>query len=176
MMLKILVAFFFIGLPWQVFADNWIDEDGNGVLRIDHKSVSFFSIGDNYYFDEIFTNVRKNASEVSLCFGFESKEGKRPAACLHKLKATPAVQNKGKVRALHVNTEKELFFTILVQEQLKSGATIHVSIDDGDLYLKYSVNAINSLDLEAKEIMKLNEKKESNAEPETKKIPDSSWI
>lgn len=145
----------FLAMSLQASADYWINEDGDGVLRIDERSVSFFSIGDDYYFDQIFTNVRKNKTEVSLCFGFRTPETKRPKACLDKLLATPGFQNDGRVRALHVNTEKELFFTILVQGQLRDGSTVFISVDDGDLYSLYSVNGENALSTESERIMNI---------------------
>jgi len=150
------LSFLFCFLATEAIADLWVDKDGGSVIRIDERSVSFFSVGDEYYFDQIFTNVREDSSNVSICFGFQHPAGGRPDACFRNLTATPAFQSNGEVRALHVNTELELFFTILIQGQLREGSTLLVSIDDGDLFRLFTIAGHNKLTPDAKRILSLD--------------------
>ena len=137
-------------------SDVWIDEDGTSAVEIKENGlVSFFDTGSFYYFDQIFGNVRKNKIKLTLCLGLPQKD--RPSDCLEKLPSNFSVHNHGKTRALHVDLSNYPFLISSFEEQLQSGKTMKISIDDEDLYAAFNLNKGYKLKKESIKIFKLSD-------------------
>ena len=153
LLLPLIAAFSF---PIAIKSDVWIDEDGTTVIEIKENGLlSFFDTGSFYYFDQIFGNVRKNKIKLTLCLGLPQKD--RPSDCLEKLPSNFSVHNHGKTRALHVDLSNYPFLISSFEEQLQSGKTMKISIDDGDLYAAFNLNKGYKLKKESIKIFKLSD-------------------
>jgi hypothetical protein len=47
------------GFSSSVNAEFWVDEDGGALVQITDETLSILSINNFYYFDQIFTSVRR---------------------------------------------------------------------------------------------------------------------
>ena len=145
-----------LAVPMVVKSDVWIDEDGHTAIEINENGrISFFDAGSFYYFDQIFGNVRKNKIKLTLCLGFPKKD--RPSDCLEKMPSNFSVHNHGKTRALHVDLSNYPFLTSSFEQQLRSGKTMEISIDDGDLYTSFSLNKSYKLNEDSLIIFRLSD-------------------
>ena len=131
------------GFSSSVNAEFWVDEDGGALVQITKETLSILSIDNFYYFDQIFTSVRKENSPIRVCAG-KNEEGitGRPNICISNLTAKYSMHNKGKVRALHIDTKENeglIDLMKMTDQLLREGSIAKVSIDDGDLYAAYTL-------------------------------------
>ena len=68
-----------------------------------------------------------------------------------------SVHNHGKTRALHVDLSNYPFLTSSFEQQLRSGKTMEISIDDGDLYTSFSLNKSYKLNEDSLTIFRLSD-------------------
>ena len=155
-----ILVFLFIGLFWGTIplakADSWIDEDGESIVKVEDTVITIYSLNSFYYFDEIFSNVRKNDKKIRVCFGFD-ENGKtgRPTDCIEHLKAHYSFHNHGKNRAIHVDISSFPFLISAFEDYLKAGRTMRISLDDYDLYAAYTLNKTHALTKKSKDILAL---------------------
>ena len=147
------------GFSSSVNAEFWVDEDGGALVQITDETLSILSINNFYYFDQIFTSVRKHNSLIRVCAG-KTQEGStgRPDICISNLTAKYSMHNKGKVRALHVDLKESAGLIDLMKitdQLLREGSTAKVSIDDGDLYAAYTLHEHYQLTPESHTILLL---------------------
>lgn len=144
--------------PWSK-AEFWVDEDGGALVLITDETLSILSINNFYYFDQIFTSVRKEQSPVRICAG-TANEGSTgiPKNCVLGLRATYSMHHKGKVRALHIDIQDNPALIDLMEiadKSLREGLVTKVSIDDGDLYAAYTIHRDYQLTPESHNILLL---------------------
>ena len=145
-----------LALPTAVKSGVWIDEDGYTAIEIkENKKISIFDTGSFYYFDQIFGNVRKNKIKLRVCLGLPKKG--MPSDCLGELQTHYSFHNRGKTRALHVDLSNYPFLISSFEQKLRSGETLKISIDDGDLYSAYTLNKAHKLKEESMKIFKLSD-------------------
>jgi hypothetical protein len=157
-----LLVFLFIGLFWGTIplakADSWIDEDGDSIVIVEDTVISIYSLNSFYYFDEIFSNLRKNDKKIRVCFGFDANgETGRPADCIKDLAANYSIHNHGKNRAIHVDISSFPFLISAFEDYLKAGRTMRISLDDDDLYAVYILNKTHALTKESKDVLALTD-------------------
>ena len=158
----LILVYLFIGLFWGIMplakADSWIDEDGDSIVTVEDTVISIYSLNSFYYFDEIFSNVRKNDKKITVCFGFDASWSTgRPSDCIEDLAATPSFHNHGKNRALHVDIPSFSFLISAFEDYLKAGRTMRFSLDDDDLYAAYILNKTHALTKESKDVLALTD-------------------
>lgn len=139
---------FLFGTSSQVDADTWIDTDGDSAVAIEKDVLSIYSIGDFYYFDQLFTYVR-SGGKLRLCLGFDDGPG-TASDCLGFFSATLGFNNEGKTRSLHILAIGNEYTIFAFEEDLRSGRKMKVSIDNGDLFSAYSLHQSNALKSTAK--------------------------
>ena len=135
-------------------ADIWVDEDRDSYVEISNSTISINSLNSFYFFDQIFTNIRKNNTKVRLCLG-ENKNG-IPEDCTDYMNADYLFYNKGKNRSISLEINNYLFLIKAVENYLKFGKTMKISIDDNDLYAAYILNKDFTLNKNSKKILELN--------------------
>jgi len=118
---------------------NWVDIDGRVTVEFKEKYLSIYSMDNFYYFDQIFTIVRKEKNPLRLCIGPGYVKG-RPLDCFENISAIPKIYNEGKNRALHLNIANHQFVIKVIEDKLFNGHQIKISIDDGDLYSAYTLH------------------------------------
>lgn len=147
------------GFSSSVNAEFWIDEDGGALVQITDETLSILSINNFYYFDQIFTSVRKEKSPVRVCAGMtDDTTTGRPNVCVSNLTAKYSMHNKGKVRALHIDIKERSSLIDLMKitdQLLREGSVTKVSIDDGDLYAAYTLHEHYQLTPESHNILLL---------------------
>jgi hypothetical protein len=145
-----------IAQPNNEKPDVWTDEDGGSFVRIKGGIVSIYNLNNFYYFDQIFTTIRKGESNIRVCFGenVENKTG-TPTDCFKNVKASFSVHNKGKNRAIHAEMINYPFMLKAFEAYLSSGTTMKISIDNGDLYYASILNQNYKLTAESDAILKL---------------------
>ena len=151
--LYFLIFLFYINNNF-VRADLWIDEDGDSYVNINNGTLSINSLNSFYYFDQIFTNIRKTNTKVRWCLG-ENKAG-IPKDCTNYMEANYYFYNSGKNRVLSMDVNNFPFLVKAFENYLKSGKTMKVSIDDNDLYAAYILNKNFNLTNASKKILKLS--------------------
>jgi len=154
-----LILVVLIGFSANSNAEFWVDEDGGALVLITDEILSILSINNFYYFDQIFTSVRKESVPIRVCSGV-TEEGNtgRPSICVSNLTARYSVHNKGKVRALHIDIKESASLIDLMKitdQLLREGSTAKVSIDDGDLYAAYTLHEHYQLTPESHNILLL---------------------
>ena len=162
-MKKLLLVYLFIGL-WGIMplakADSWIDEDGDSIVKVEDTVITIYSLNSFYYFDEIFSNVRKNDKKIRVCFGFD-ENGKtgRPTDCIKDLAvASSSVSIRNHVKkAIHVDISSFPFLVSAFEDYLKAGRTMRISLDDYDLYAAYILNKTHALTEESKDVLALTD-------------------
>lgn len=135
-------------------ADIWIDEDRESFVEIKNNRITINSLNSFYFFDQIFTNVRKNDTKIRLCLG-ENIKG-IPKDCTDYMKANPFFYNHGKNRAISLDIDEGIFLIQAVENYLKHGKIMKISIDDNDLYAAYILNKKFTLNRKSLKILKLN--------------------
>jgi len=156
----IVVCFAFsLGFPSESKAEFWVDEDGESLVLITDETLSILSIDDFYYFDQIFTSVRKEKAPVRICAG-TTVEGSTgvPESCVSNLSATYSMHHKGRVRALHIDIQDSPALVELMKttdKSLRAGQVTKVSIDDNDLYAAYTLQKDYQLTPESHNILLL---------------------
>jgi len=139
----------------SVVADTWVDEDGNTFIVIENGVLSIYSTNSFYYFDELFTDVRKGA-ELRLCFGIKTGTG-MASDCVGQFTPVPGFNNAGKTRSLHFDVGHLPFIMKAFEDYLSKGETMKLSIDNLDLFSAYSLNADYKLNSEALNILNLSD-------------------
>ena len=157
MKLTVLISTIFLIISTSVKAEYWVDEDGGALVFIDDEVLSFYSIDNFYYFDQIFTSVRKEKTPVRICAGLE-KDGASglPETCVSNLTAEYTMHHKGKVRALHIDLQDSSTLLDLIESietSLQDGFVTKVSIDDSDLYAAYTLHRHYQLTPESHNIL-----------------------
>lgn len=157
--LVVLILVGLMSISSSAEAEFWVDEDGGALVQITDETVSIFSINNFYYFDQIFTSVRKQNSPIRVCAGMtdEGSAG-RPNICVPNLTAEYSMHHKGNVRALHIEIKgnDSLIDLMKITDQLlQSGLPAKVSIDDGDLYSAYTLHKNYQLTPESHNILLL---------------------
>jgi len=128
-----------LALPIAVKSDVWIAKNGETAIVIkENGQISFFDTGHFYYYNQIFENVRKNKTQLTVCVGFQ-KQG-MPQDCLSNLPTNYSIHNQGETRALHINLSNYPFLRSSFEEQLRLGKIMNISIDDGDLSYYFTLN------------------------------------
>jgi len=154
--LLILIAV--IAAPTAVKSDIWIDVDRSAGVNINKNGiVNFFDTSSFYYFDQIFSNVRKNDIQLNVCLGFSGLKKEMPSDCLSKLPTYYSVHNRGKTKALNVNLSNYPFLLNSFEEKLRLGETLEISIDDGYLFYMISLNKNHTLNEESIKILQLSD-------------------
>ena len=156
---SIALGFLFVGFSTNSMAEFWVDEDGESLVLITDETLSILSIDDFYYFDQIFTSVRKEKAPVRICAG-TSVEGSTgvPESCVSNLSATYSMHHKGRVRALHIDIQESPALVELMKttdKSLRAGQVTKVSIDDSDLYAAYTLQKDYQLTPESHNILLL---------------------
>ena len=136
-------------------ADTWIDEDGNTFIVIENGMLSIYSTNSFYYFDELFTDVRKGA-ELRLCLGIKTGTG-MASDCVGQFTPVPGFNNAGKTRSLHFDVGHLPFIMKAFEDYLSKGETMKLSIDNLDLFSAYSLNADYKLNSEALNTLNLSD-------------------
>ena len=149
---KLLLFLMLVMLTPFAKSDNWVDIDGGAIVRFKHESISIFSMDSCYYFDQIFTAVRKEKIPLRLCIGPGDVDG-RPLDCFENVSSAPRVYNEGKNRALHLDFSNHPFVIELLEERLFNNYKIKISIDDGDLYSAYTLHKSYVISDEADKIL-----------------------
>lgn len=134
-------------------AATWVDEDGDTFILVNEKTLSIYSTNSFYYFDELFTDVRKGA-KIRLCVGVKSGTG-MASDCIGNFNPSPGFNNQGKTRSLHFNIEQFPFVIEAFEDYLRAGETMKLSIDNFDLFSAYSLNAKYELSEEALRTLEL---------------------
>lgn len=134
-------------------ADIWVDKDEETVVKIDEGILSIFSMGDFYFFDELFTLSRKGTS-LRLCVGKEDGSG-MATDCILEQVPVAGFNNEGKTRSLHFDVAQFPYVFESLEQDLKSGDAVKVSIDNGDIFAAYSLSAIYRLNAASLKILEL---------------------
>jgi hypothetical protein len=82
-------------------ADSWVDDDGGAIVKMQDGIISIYSLNSFFYFDEIFSNVRKHRIKVRVCLGFNKP--KHPKDCGREVTTRYSMHNQGKNRAIHAD-------------------------------------------------------------------------
>lgn len=154
-MVSRLILLLFVLLPVPLNADVWVDEDGASAIKIEDDFLSIYSLDDFYYFDELFSNVRRGA-KLRLCVGFDAGPG-MASDCVGSFAATPGFYNQGKNRALHFDVSTLSFVFASFEDYLRSGRTMKVSIDNDDLFSAYTLNIDHRFTEEALRVLALSD-------------------
>jgi hypothetical protein len=134
-------------------AGSWVDEDGGAIVKMQDGIISIYSLNSFFYFDEIFSNVRKHRIKVRVCLGFN--EPNRPKDCRREVTTRYSMHNQGKNRAIHADMSAFPFIVSAFEDYLRSGRTMKISFDDGDLYAAYILNKTHVIDKKSKKILAL---------------------
>lgn len=152
-MLRFFVALLF-AIPLPLSADVWVDEDGVSAVEIEGERLTIYSLDNFYYFDELFTHVRRRDT-LRLCVGFGGEVG-TASDCLGDFVAIPAFYNGGKNRALHFNISGLSFVFFSFEEYLRAGRAMKLSIDNGDLFSAYNLHIDFKFTEDALEILAID--------------------
>ena len=82
-----------IGISNTASAGKWVDVDGGTIVVIEDQQLSIYSLDNFYYFDEIFSDVRKGA-KLFLCIGPRNDTG-ISSDCLGPMDPSSNIQNGG---------------------------------------------------------------------------------
>jgi hypothetical protein len=154
--LFLLISAFLLVTMSSAKADTWVDEDGGAIVSIEGGVVSVHNLNSFYYFDQLLTNIRKQKVKIRLCMGIsETKKTGMPTDCFTYLPADYSFHNKGQNRAIHVEVSTHPFLLEAFESYLKSGKTMKVSLDDGDLFAAYTLNQAYALTPDSEKILSL---------------------
>lgn len=134
-------------------ADVWVDEDEQTFVIIEDGLFSIYDTGSFYFFDELFSVARKGTA-LWLCIGNDEETG-MATDCILKKVPVAGFNNGGKTRSLHFEIKEFPYIFKLLEQDLRSGKSVKVSIDNGDLFAAYSLNANFRLNQASLKILEL---------------------
>lgn len=157
-MMQVWKAFLVLGIvqflfPISAAAEIWFDEDGESAVVFDGSALSIYSIGDFYYFDQLFGAAR-NGTKLRVCIDNDRGAG-RAVECLGFHPVSVGFDNGGHTRSLHFDIESmEIVFEVF-EGFILEGETMKISIDDNDLFAAYTLHKENKLTERAREQLKI---------------------
>lgn len=149
------VAFGCLLFATPIKAETWFDIDGGGYVVIDDDMLSIHDLSSFFYFDELFSDARTGAA-LRLCLGADNEAG-MATDCLGSFYPQAGFNNNGKNRSLHfdISNFPSIFNTF--ERSLKSGSSMKLSIDNGDLFFATNLNQEYSLNDTSISILYLND-------------------
>jgi hypothetical protein len=136
-------------------AETWVDIDGGAYVVIEGDMLSVHDTSSFYYFDELFSEVR-NGGALRLCLGADTGTG-MATDCLGASYPQVGVNNEGKNRSLHFDIVNFPWIFDIFERSLRSGSSMKLSIDNGDLFYATTLNQEHFLNEVAVDILDLND-------------------